>query len=454
MSNYAERMPAQAIEAEMAVLGAMIIEKNAILKTLDILDSNDFYKDVHKKIFEVIKLLFLENIDADIITVSNKLIADTQFIDVGGVSYLASLIDSVQTAANVEHYAKIVQEKSIVRSSCTIGMYMIQELDKNEESPLGIIEKAQSLLCDISVNRATGDFRHVSTSIRPILRTIETLAEGKSVKLGIDTGYTLLDKMTGGLQKGNLIILAARPSMGKTALALNIAEHSAGTLNKPTAIFSLEMSEEELLYRFLSNVSQINGMRLRNGKINIDTEAKRLNTACSKISTMPLYIQDSAGLTIFEIQTKAKKLAAELKSKGTPLELIMVDYIQIMRGSANASRQTREREIAEISLGLKKLAKDLKIPVVALSQLSRETEKRTDKKPILSDLRESGAIEQDADVVMFLHREGYYKREDPDLKHKATLIIAKQRNGAVGEIELKFTPELTKFENNEFGENK
>lgn len=447
MTNMLDRVPPQAIEAEMAVIGAMLIEKDAILKALDILDSKDFYKDVHRKIFDAIKSLFADNVTSDIITVSDKLKSDEQFKDAGSTSYLTSLIDSVQTAANIEHYATIVKEKALLRLLLNTCGNIQHEIWNEKEKAETLIDMAQSKLYDIVARKKSNDFKSAGSLIRHTLKNIEKLHSDKTDIPGLKTGFIGFDIKTAGLQPSNLIIIAARPSMGKTAFALNIAEYVAIDENKAVAVFSLEMSQEELMMRLSSSIARINGHELRKGKIRSSDEWSRLGEVGSKISQAPLYILDSSDLTVFDMRTKARKLALELKSKGKALSLIIVDYLQIMRGSGKANN--RNEELAEISRGLKGLAKDLQVPVIALSQLSRKTEDRGRKnnKPQLSDLRESGAIEQDADIVAFIYREGYYNRNDPEVKNSAEIIIAKQRNGPVGEISLVFEGEYARFSN-------
>lgn len=446
-----EWMPPQSNDAEMAVLGAMLIEKDAILKALGILEPKDFYNDVHRKIFDVIKNLFAENISVDIITVGSKLQQDLQFQNAGGAVYLTKLIDAVQTAANVEFYANIVKEKALLRlllNTCT----NIQEgIWKEKEKAETLIDNAQSKLYGIVAHKKSNDFKSAGSLIRHTLKNIEKLHSDKTDIPGLKTGFTAFDMKTAGLHPANLIIIAARPSMGKTAFALNIAENVAINDRKAVAIFSLEMSQEELMMRLSSSIARINGHDLRKGKIKNADEWSRLGEAGAKISKAPLYILDSNDLTVFDMRTKARKLALELKSKGEELSLIIVDYLQIMRGCGQGNN--RNEELAEISRGLKGLAKDLHVPVIALSQLSRKTEDRGRKnnKPQLSDLRESGAIEQDADIVTFIYREGYYNRYDPDVANSAELIIAKQRNGPIGEIPLIFEGEYAKFSNASFG---
>ncbi|MDR1942100.1 MAG: replicative DNA helicase [Endomicrobium sp.] len=444
-NNIIEKVPPQAIDAEMAVIGAMLIEREAITKAVDIISSDDFYKEIHRQIFIASRDLYLENQPADIITISDRLKKSPVFSEAGGASYLTSLIDSVQTAANVEHYASIIRDKSILRQLVSAGSNIVSEAFNEKYAPNEILDKSQAALFEIMKSKSGSGFSKVSELVRPTLKILEKLHSDKKDIPGLRTGFSEFDVMTAGLQPSELIILAARPSMGKTSFALNIAEHVALEEKKPVAIFSLEMSKESLMMRFLASNSRVNAHNLRKGRFQ-PADWSRLTTAAQKISESPIYIDDSSDVSVIEIRARARRLATELEAKKTPLSLIMIDYIQIMRGSGRSS-ESRQLEVAEISRSLKGLARDLNIPVVALSQLSRKTEDRgrKDNKPQLSDLRDSGAIEQDADVVAFIHREGYYHRDDPDLKNAASVIIGKQRNGPTGEINLTFESEFTKF---------
>lgn len=450
MANIIEKVPPQAIDAEMAVIGAMLIEKEAITRAIDIISENDFYKEIHKHIFITARDLYLENQPVDIITISDILKKNGMFAEVGGASYLTSLIDAVQTAANVEYHASIIREKSILRQLINTGSNIVTEAFNEKYPPDEILDKSQAALFNIAQNENNKGFSKVSDVIRPTLKILEKLHSDKKEVPGLRTGFTDLDTMTAGLQPSELIIIAARPSMGKTAFALNIAENVAIVEKKPVAVFSLEMSKESLVMRFLASQSRVKAHDLRKGRFQ-PSDWGRLTTAAHKISEAPIFIEDSSDLSVIELRARARRLATELEAKKTPLSLIVIDYIQIMRGSSR-NAESRQQEIAEISRSLKGLARDLKVPVIALSQLSRKTEDRgrKDNKPQLSDLRESGAIEQDADLVAFIYREGYYNKTDPDVKNNATIIIGKQRNGPVGEIELVFESEYTKFSNKEY----
>jgi replicative DNA helicase len=445
MANIIEKVPPQSVDVEMAVLGAMLIEKEAILKVMDIISENDFYKEIHRQIFSAINDLYIRNHPVDLLTVSEALKKNIMFSEIGGTHYLTELIDSVHTAANAEHYASIIRDKSISRQLINIGSAMVSDAF-NEQNPSNeTLDKFQAALFDISQQKGRSEFSNVSKLVIPMLQKLEKLHSNPKEISGISTGFVDFDFKTTGFHPSELIIIAARPSMGKTAFALNIAEHVAVVKKNPVAIFSLEMKQEALMIRFLASLARVNISRLRNGQYN-SADWPRLTCAAEKIAEAPIFIDDDSDISVIELRIRARKLATELKTKGSPLALIIIDYIQFIHGSGRKF-ESRQQEVSDISRSLKALAKDLDVPVVVLSQLSRRTEDRgrKDNKPQLSDLRDSGAIEQDADVVAMLYREGYYNREDPDLQKKATLLIAKQRNGPTGDVNLIFEGEYTKF---------
>ncbi len=444
MAELIERVPPQSIDAEMAVLGSMLIEKEAVTKVIDLINEHDFYKEAHRQVYLAIRDMYLDNQAADIITVSEKLKNNRIFTDAGGAAYLTTLINAVSTAANVEYYASIVRDKSVLRQLINAGSSIVT-LAFSEKTPAEeILDKSESILFNIAQRRAAKGFTSLADLVHPTLEHLEKLHTDKRDVPGLRTGFADLDKITAGLQPSELIILAARPSMGKTALALNIAEHVGLTEKKPVAIFSLEMSKESLMMRLLCAAARVNSHQTRQGYISTQNWS-RLTTVATKLAEAPIYIDDSSDLSVLELRARARRLATELQVQGSGLALIMIDYIQIMRGSGRV--ESRQQEISEISRSLKGLARDLKVPVIALSQLSRKPEEKgREGKPQLSDLRESGAIEQDADVVAFIYREGYYKRDDPDKEKNATLIIGKQRNGPTGEIQLVFEKDYTRFE--------
>ncbi|GHT05674.1 replicative DNA helicase [Endomicrobiia bacterium] len=445
MANIIEKVSPQAVDVEMSVLGAMLIEKEAILKVMDIINENDFYKEIHRQIFLVINDLYIGNHPVDLLIVSEALKKNAMFSKVGGTHYLTELIDSVHTAANAEHYASIIRDKSISRQLINIGSAMVSNAFNEQNTPDEILDKFQAALFNVSQQKGRKGFSSVSKLVRPMLQKLEKLHSNPKEISGLSTGFADFDSKTTGFHPSELVIIAARPSMGKTAFALNIAEHVAVVKKNPVAIFSLEMKQEALMIRFLASLARVNIGRLRNGQYN-STDWPRLTGAAEKIAGAPIFIDDDSNISVIELRIRARKLATELKTRGERLALIIIDYIQFIHGSGRKF-ESRQQEVSDISRSLKALAKDLDVPVVVLSQLSRRTEDRgrKDNKPQLSDLRDSGAIEQDADVVAMLYREGYYNREDPDLQRKAILIIGKQRNGPTGDINLIFEGEYTKF---------
>jgi len=441
------KVPPQSIDMEKAALGGMLIEKEAILKVIDIINESDFYNDTNRQIFSTIYELYSLNQVVDILTVSEALKKKKIFDKIGGASYLANLINSVQTAANVESYASIIRDKSILRQLISAGTTIVEDSFKEQDSPEEILDKSQAVLFNVSQRKGVvKGFSAVSKLVRPMLDNLERLHSDPRRVSGLSTGFVDFDSKTTGFHPSELIILAARPSMGKTAFALNIAEHVAVVKKNPIAIFSLEMKREALMFRFLASLARVNAIKLRNGQYN-STDWPKLTTAAEKIAEAPIFIDDDSNISVVELRIRARKLAAELKAKNTRLALIIIDYIQFISASSNRKFESRQQEVADISRSLKALAKDLDVPVLVLSQLSRRTEDRgrKDSKPQLSDLRDSGAIEQDADIVVMLYREGYYNREDSEVQKKATLILGKQRNGPTGEINLVFEGEYMKF---------
>lgn len=441
MPGQIDRIPPQALEAEKAVVGSMLIEKEAVIKAMDIVSELDFYEASHKVLFIAIRDLYLENQAVDAITVSDILKKRKQLEKVGS-GYITSLINMVTTAANVEYYANIVREKSILRQLIGTGSEIVTSAFDEKFTAEEILDKSESALFSIAQKRAARGFASLASLVHPTLEYLEKIHTDKREVPGLRTGFSDFDKMTAGLQPAELILIAARPSMGKTAFALNIAEHVAMNEKKAVALFSLEMSKESLMLRLLCSAARVNSHNTRQGFISTQNWS-RLTTVATKLSEAPIYIDDSSSLNVLELRARARRLATELKVQGKELSLVMIDYIQIMRGLGKT--ESRQQEMADISRSLKGLARDLNIPVVALSQLSRKPEEKgREGKPQLSDLRESGALEQDADVVGFIYREGYYKRDATD--KTATLIIAKQRNGPTGDVNLIFEKDYTRFE--------
>lgn len=442
--------PPQAIDAEFAVLGAMFIQSDAIVKVADILKDTDFYSPNNRNVFRVIMQLYMSNSPVDFVTVSTELKNENLLQSMGGSGYLTTMTANVSSVANVEHYAQIVKDKSILRQIISIGTNMVCYAKSNPNIS-DILNRAQSDIYSVSENSVIREFVQMNKLVHPMLEQMETTCKNKNSFPGLSTGFIDLDRMTAGLQKSDLILFAGRPSMGKTAFALNIAEHVAFNEKKSVAIFSLEMSKEALAMRLACSTARVDSHKARQGYISSSGWSK-LTSNMSKLFDAPIFIDDSSMLNTIEMRTRARKLAQELKSRNESLSLIIVDYIQLMSGTSK--NENRVQEVTSISRALKGLARDLNVPVIALSQLSRKTEdhSRNGHRPQLSDLRESGALEQDADVVGFVYREGYYKRDDPDVQKNATIIIAKQRNGPTGDIDLTFLKECTRFENKEYKE--
>ncbi len=432
------RVPPQSLEAERAVLGAMLLDGRAISRVLEILDDTAFYRPAHRRIFSGLVRLWERKEDAiDAVALSDELRRMGEFESVGGATYLAGLLDAVATAANVEFHAQIVQEKAILRKLIEVSTEIVGHAYEGKENAADLLDHAERAMFSISDARVRKGFIRVKELINPAIKRIEQVYEEKKLVTGIETGFPDLDRMTSGFQPGDLIILAGRPSMGKTSLAINMASHVALRAGQGVGIFSLEMSMEQLLMRILCGEARVGAHRLRTGYLR-DKEWPLLITAAGELAEAPIYIDDSPGMTVLEMRAKARRLKAE-----TNLGLIVVDYLQLMQGVGQ--KECRQQEISEISRGLKALAKELKVPVLALSQLSRAVEARAEHRPMLSDLRESGAIEQDADVVAFVYREEHYKRTDEN-EGLGEVIVGKQRNGPVGVVKVAFIAEYTRFE--------
>ncbi|WP_413852877.1 replicative DNA helicase [Candidatus Ruminimicrobium bovinum] len=450
MANSLEKVPPQSIDAEMALIGAMLIERDAVIKALDLVKEEDFYREVHKLIFGAIREIS-DTQSVEIVTVNERLKNNKMYIEAGGSRYLAGLIDKVKTAANVEYYADIIKDKSILRQIVNIGSKMVTDAFEEKKPSVEILDQSQENLFNISKQNITSDFETPKQLMKKTVAELEKLHQDKRDVSGLKTGFDDLDKLTSGLQPSELIILAGRPSMGKTAFALNIAENVAINNKGTVAIFSLEMSKESLMKRFLASCALVNGLKLRSGQFSSDDWTK-LTNAAEKLVNSQIHILDKSDITITELRAASRKLARKLETKGKKLDLIIIDYLQLIGTSSKYKSESEASLIAEVSRSLKAIARDLQIPVLVLSQLSRENEKRTgSKKPQLSDLRGSGAIEQDADVVAFVHREIYYDKDkenqDEDKKREAQIIVSKQRNGPVGNVNLVFESEFTKFFN-------
>lgn len=436
MSTVFDRVPPFSLEAEQSVLGAMFLEREAVLVAAEILQPEDFYRDAHRYIFEAILELEEKGRPADLVTVTETLRQQGRLEDVGGLAYVTTLAQSVPTAANVEYYARIVEEKSILRRLIREATRIVQNSYEATDEAAAILDEAEQAILRISQYRNHSGFFPVKDLISAAYDRIEYLYQTKGGVTGIPTGFKDLDRLTAGLQPSDLIIVAARPAMGKTSFALNIALHVALEAKIPVAIFSLEMSREQLIMRMLSSEAGIDGQRLRTGFLD-EEDWLLLTTAMARLSEAPIYIDDTPNITVMDIRAKARRLVQEQGQA-----LILLDYLQLV--NSRRSFESRQQEITEISRGLKALARELQVPVVALSQLSRAVEQRQDKRPVLSDLRESGAIEQDADVVAFIYRDEYYN-PDTEKKGIAEIIIGKQRNGPTGLVQLAFLKDSMRF---------
>jgi len=432
------KLPPQHVEAEQSVLGGILIENDAINKVMEILAPEDFYRESHRKIYHALINLTARDEPADLITLTNELRKLDQLDNVGGASYLASLIDSVPTAANIEYYAKIVKEKSILRQLIQTSTEIITQSYEDRADVESFLDEAERSIFQISENRVRPSYYPIRDIVKQSFKTIERLYEKKELVTGVPSGFKELDRMTAGFQSSDLIIVAGRPSMGKTAFCLNVVQYAAIEKRIPVAIFSLEMSKEQLVIRMLCSEARVEGTRLRTGFLN-ESDWPRLTLAAGNLSDAPIFIDDTAALSALELRAKARRLKAD-----QGLGMVIIDYLQLMKGRTRA--ESRQQEISEISRSLKAVAKELNIPVIAVSQLSRRTEERTGMRPQLSDLRESGAIEQDADVILFLYRDEVYNRaEDNPNRGKAEVIIGKQRNGPTGKLELAFLDKFTTF---------
>jgi replicative DNA helicase len=433
-----EKLPPQNLEAEMAVLGSMLMDVDAISIATESLDKESFYKDTHKKIFEAIRDLYNANKAVDIITLTDELKRNETLDEIGGASFLTALVNSVPTSANINHYVSIVKERYILRTLINNSTKIISICYESEGNVDEVVDSAERFIFEVSDRKHHGSYLHLKEIIKDSIENIDRLYQKKAHITGIPTGFIDFDSKTSGLQESDLIVIAGRPSMGKSALALGLAEY-AGVVEKiPLAFFSLEMSKEQLVQRMLCSHARVDAHKVRTGYLS-PSDWPRLTAAAGKLSEAPIFIDDSPAISVMDLRAKARRLKAH-----HDIKLIVLDYMQLMRGAGH--EENRQQEISDISRSLKSLARELSVPVVAISQLSRAVESRTDHRPQLSDLRESGAIEQDADVVVLILREEYY-RPTPENEGIAEVIIAKQRNGPVGSMKLAFIKEYTRFEN-------
>lgn len=432
-------------EAERSVLGAILVDNQQFERAREIVTSGSFYARRNQQVFEVLQKLVDAGTALDVVTVKAELEREGLLDEIGGPAYLAELLEGVPRSANVEHYARIVKEKDMLREliRCTQGI-LASALEARDTTDQ-LLDDAEKAIFQVAEKRLRPGFLPISVTAEQSLHAIEELTRRRELITGVPTGFPVLDEMTAGLQRGDLVIVAARPSMGKTSLALNICTHAALNQGRTVGVFSLEMSHQQLFFRMLCSEGHVDAHRLRTGRVDRE-EWQGIIKVFGRLSGAPVYIDDTPGIGVMEMRAKARRLKREKN-----LDLLIVDYLQLMRGRGRY--ESRQQEISDISRSLKELAKELDLPVVALSQLSRAPEQRGgDRRPQLSDLRESGALEQDADVVMFLYREELYKRDDPDLRGQAELIVGKQRNGPTGTVRLRFIRDYTRFVNPEHRE--
>ena len=432
-----DRVPPQNIEAEQAVLGAMLIKKEAIIAVQEILLPDDFYREAHRIVYEAMLELSGNDEAVDLVTLTEQLRKSEKLEKIGGLPFITQLANAVPTAANVSYHAKIVKEKAELRNLINAATEIAGAAYEDTDNVENIMDEAEKKILAVANRQNGGAFESMKSIVMRTFERINVLYESKGGLTGISSGFKDLDTLTAGLQKSDLILVAARPSMGKTAFTLNIASY-VGLHGHSVAFFSLEMSKEQLMQRMLCSEGGIDASRLRTGQLD-EGEWNHLVETADKLSRAPIYIDDTAGITVMDLRSKARRLKAE-----HGLDLIIIDYLQLMQGRPSKNSDNRQQEISEISRSLKALARELDVPVIALSQLSRSVESRQVKKPMLSDLRESGSLEQDADIVMFLYREDYYDK-DTENKNITEIIVAKHRNGPVDSVSLFFQKEFTKF---------
>ena len=423
------------LEAEQSVIGSMLIDKTAILRVVEVLKGDDFYRDSHKVIFNAIFELYQKDTPIDMITLLEHLRSAEKLDASGGVTYISEISNSVPSTANLSSYIKIVDDKSILRKLIRASTEIMENCYNKQDDVEAVMDIAEQKVFNISEKKNSGDFEPMNTVLERGFLEIERIFNNKGETTGISSGFPELDEKTAGFQKGDMILIAARPSMGKTTFALNLAEYAALRGGKSVAVFSLEMSKEQLAYKLLCSEANVDMTKLRNGNLE-DKDWENIAKASGPLAAAKIYIDDTAGTSVMDMRSKCRKLKME-----HGIDMIVIDYLQLMSGSNSESRQ---QEVSEISRSIKALAKEMQCPVIALSQLSRAPEQRTDHRPMLSDLRESGSIEQDADLVMFLYRDEYYNNETED-KNVAELIIAKQRNGPVGTVKLAWIGQFSKF---------
>jgi replicative DNA helicase len=442
---YSERRPPYSRDAEEAVLSAMLIDQDAVMRAVEVLDDTMFYAESARRIFRAMIAIAERGGVIDPLTLSDELARRGDLDASGGKEYLGYLVDAVPTAANIGYHAEIVREKALLRRLIEVSTAIVQDAFEGRSTASELLDEAEGKIFQVSETRTKDGFTRIKELLWPTMERIEALQKGGKTITGVPSGFTDLDEMTSGFQPADLVIVAARPSMGKTAFTLNIAQHAAIEANIPVAFFSLEMSKDSLVQRMLTSEARVDAQRLRKGMLR-DDDFPRMARAAGILSSAPIWIDDTPGITLLEMRSKARRLKAE-----SGVGMIIVDYLQLMQGPSNS--ESRQQEVSQISRGLKALAKELGVPVVALSQLSRAPEQRTgdNKRPQLSDLRESGAIEQDADLIMFLFRQEFYDgpqdKDGNSLEGKSEVIVGKQRNGPIGTVNLYFHKQYTRFEN-------
>lgn len=436
----ARRVPPQNLEAEQSVLGGILLDHRAIDRAIEILDPNDFYREAHKKIFRAMLALNQRGEPVDVVTLSNELAVEGQLEEIGGAAYLAELAEKVPTAANLAYYARIVREKAVLREVIAASTELAARAYEMRSGEVDdFLDQVEHRIFEISERRVRPQFATMNDLMFTAVHTVESLYERRGLITGVPTGFLDLDRLTSGLQPSDLVIVAARPSMGKTAFALNVAVNAAQEGGVGVAIFSLEMSKQQLGLRMLCAEASVDSQQLRTGFLS-GQDFPKIVAAADRLSRLPIYVDDTPGLSVLELRAKARRLKREQEAK---LGLVIVDYLQLMR--SHERMDNREQEISSISRSLKALAKELDVPVMALSQLNRQVEARSDRRPVMADLRESGAIEQDADVILFLFRPYVYDKNADE--HEAEVIIGKQRNGPVDVVKLTYLPQYTRFEN-------
>lgn len=441
MSEGFQKVPPHNLEAEQSLIGSMMLSEDAVIIALEVVESVDFYQTAHRHIFQALVDLYNAQRPCDLITLQEELRSKERLAEIGGVSYLSQLLNVVPTSRNAEHYAKIVKEKSMLRRLILLsGDISTNAYDPQAQAEL-CIDQAEQKVLQLSQFKVTRPYLRVKDLVKPTFSYLESLYENKQSVTGIPTGFTDLDEYTAGFQKSDLIIIAARPSMGKTAFCLNIAQYAAYHTQQAVMLFSLEMSHQQLVTRLLCSEARIDGQKVRRGYLG-DEDWMKLSITAGILEETPILIDDTSNASLLEIRSKARRAYAQEK-----IGMIIIDYLQLIAWSGSEKSESRQQEVSAISRSLKGLARELSVPVVCLSQLSRAVESRQDKRPMLSDLRESGAIEQDADVVLFLYRDSYYNPQKEESRGKGEVIIAKQRNGPVGSIELAFNSNFAKFDN-------